>query len=140
MKRLKITSASVVLLSLLFFGSSVSADSEGLIKYRKSTFLQSSIICRVFFLTLFDRNSDWTTRIFPSKSDRKIVFFQQKSGVGGYFFRSNLQFPVGIPITFFIFGISKEKKTSTIFENIFGFYVFFNHISKKNVNQYFLMI
>jgi len=36
MKRLKITSASVVLLSLLFFGSSVSADSEGLIKYRKN--------------------------------------------------------------------------------------------------------
>ena len=36
MKRMKITSASVVLLSLLFFGSSVSADSEGLIKYRKN--------------------------------------------------------------------------------------------------------
>ena len=36
MKRMEITSASVVLLSLLFFGSSVSADSEGLIKYRKN--------------------------------------------------------------------------------------------------------
>ena len=36
MKRMKITSASVVLLLLLFFGSSVSADSEGLIKYRKN--------------------------------------------------------------------------------------------------------
>ena len=36
MKRMKITSASVILLSLLFFGSSASADSEGLIKYRKN--------------------------------------------------------------------------------------------------------
>ena len=33
---MKITSASVVLLSLLFFNNSVSADSEGLIKYRKN--------------------------------------------------------------------------------------------------------
>ena len=36
MKMMKITSAPMVLLSLLFFGSTVSADLEGLIKYRKN--------------------------------------------------------------------------------------------------------
>ena len=41
MKLMKITSASVVLLSLLFFGSSVSADSEGLIKYRKNVMIST---------------------------------------------------------------------------------------------------
>ena len=85
MKRMKITSASVVLLSLLFFSSSVSADSEGLIKYRKNVMkstashmgaigdiLKNHLLLQVHFAdharSIF-QNSKMTLSMFPKGSD-----------------------------------------------------------------------
>ena len=85
MKRMEITSASVVLVSLLFFCSTVSADSEGLIKYRKNVMistrghmgaiadiLKNSLPLQAHFtdhaMSIY-KNSKMTLSMFPKGSD-----------------------------------------------------------------------
>ena len=85
MKRLEITYSSVALLSILFFSSSVSADSEGLIKYRKNVMkstrshmaavadiLKNNLPLKAHFpdhAKSIYQNSKMTLSMFPKGSD-----------------------------------------------------------------------
>ena len=82
---MKITSANAVLLSILFLGSSVTADSEGLIKYRKNVMkstashmgaigdiLKNHLLLQVHFADharSIYQNSKMTLSMFPSDSN-----------------------------------------------------------------------